>query len=131
MLPALKAERPSLAGVQSQVLQNIAIRIDLAFKAFFRRCAASEAPGYPRFRGKGRYDSLTVPQAPVGCKLDTETKRLRITNVGLVKVILHRPLEGMPKTAAIRRSGTGSCTSPSRACVPNQRQCQLPISRWA
>src|SRR6516162_1753042 len=52
-LPALKAERPSLAGVQSQVLQNVAVRIDLAFKAFFRRCKASEAPGYPRFRGKG------------------------------------------------------------------------------
>ncbi|HEU5439110.1 MAG TPA: helix-turn-helix domain-containing protein, partial [Ktedonobacterales bacterium] len=27
-LPALKAERPTLAGVQSQVLQNVAVRID-------------------------------------------------------------------------------------------------------
>ncbi|HLZ22602.1 MAG TPA: helix-turn-helix domain-containing protein, partial [Ktedonobacterales bacterium] len=26
-LPALKAERPALAGVQSQVLQNVAVRI--------------------------------------------------------------------------------------------------------
>jgi putative transposase len=41
-LPALNAERPQLAGVQSQVLQNVAVRIDLAFKAFFRRCAAGE-----------------------------------------------------------------------------------------
>ena len=39
-LPALKAERPQLAGVQSQVLQNVAVRIALAFQAFFRRCAA-------------------------------------------------------------------------------------------
>src|SRR5690242_9868022 len=36
LLPALKAERPTLARVQSQVLQNVAVRIDLAFKAFFR-----------------------------------------------------------------------------------------------
>ena len=106
-LPALKAKRPSLASAQSQVLQNVAVRIDLAFKAFFRRCAAGETPGYPRFRGKGRYDSITFPQVPVGCRLDVEAKRLRIMNVGQVKVVLHRPLEGTPKTSTIRRSSTG------------------------
>jgi putative transposase len=106
-LPALKAERPALAGVQSQVLQNVAVRIDLAFKAFFRRCAAGEQPGYPRFRGAGRYDSLTFPQVPVGCKLDAGTQRLHVMNVGRVKLVYHRPLEGRPKTATIARSSTG------------------------
>ncbi len=107
-LPTLKAERPTLAGVHSQVLQNVAVRTDLAFKAFFRRVReGAQEPGYPRFRGAGRYDSLTFPQVPVGCKLDTEAKRLRVTNVGQVKIILHRPLEGAPKTATIRRSSTG------------------------
>jgi putative transposase len=106
-LPTLKAERPSLASVHSQVLQNVAVRIDLAFQAFFRRVKAGETPGYPRFRGTGRYDSLTFPQVPVGCRLDAETQRLRIANVGLVKVVLHRPLEGTPKTATISRSSTG------------------------
>jgi len=106
-LPALKAERPTLAGVQSQVLQNVAVRIDLAFKAFFRRVKAGENPGYPRFRGRRRYDSLTYPQVPVGCKLDAEAKRLRLHGVGPVKIIPHRPLEGAPKTATIRRSSTG------------------------
>src|SRR5690348_12838980 len=49
-LPALKAERPTLATVQSQVLQNVAVRLDLAFQAFFRRRKAGEQePGYPRF----------------------------------------------------------------------------------
>ena len=38
--PLLKHERPSLKQVHSQVLQNVAVRIDLAFKAFFRRCKA-------------------------------------------------------------------------------------------
>jgi putative transposase len=107
-LPALKAERPSLASVQSQVLQNVAVRIDLAFQAFFRRVKAGERePGYPRFRGQGRFDSFTFPQVPVGCHLDADAKRLRVMNVGLVKVILHRPLEGTPKTATLRRSSTG------------------------
>jgi putative transposase len=120
-LPELKVARPSLAGVHSQVLQNVAVRIDLAFKAFFRRCGAGDKPGYPRFRSTGRYDSLTFPQVPVGCKLDEQTKRLRVMNVGLVKVVVHRPLEGSPKTATITRTSTGkwyvcflcACAEPS------------------
>jgi putative transposase len=102
-LPALKAERPSLAGVQSQVLQNVAVRIDLAFQAFFRRCAAGETPGYPRFRGTGRYHSRTFPQVPVGCRLNVEMRHLRVMNIGQVKIVVHRPLEGIPKTATRRR----------------------------
>src|SRR5262249_37299660 len=128
-LPALKAERPALAGVQSQVLQNVAVRIDLAVRAFFRRVRDSEEkPGYPRFRGKGRYASLTFPQVPVGCKLDTETKRLRVMNVGQVKVVLHRPVEGTPKTATIQRSSTGkwyisfSCECAEPAPLPASGQ---------
>ena len=110
MLPLLKAARPALASVQSQVLQNVAVRIDLAFQAFFRRVCTggtNDKPGYPRFRGHGRYDSITYPQVPVGCKLDAEARRLRLHGVGLVKIILHRPLEGVLKTATIRRSSTG------------------------
>ena len=41
-LPALKKEHPALRQVHSQVLQNVAVRIDLAFKAFFRRVKAGE-----------------------------------------------------------------------------------------
>jgi putative transposase len=106
-LPALKAEQPTLAEVQSQVLQNVAVRVDLAFQGFFRRHKAGEEPGYPRFRGKGRYASITFPQVPVGCRLEAEDRRVRIANVGHVEVLLHRPLEGTPKTATIWRSSTG------------------------
>ncbi|HEY7022422.1 MAG TPA: RNA-guided endonuclease TnpB family protein [Ktedonobacterales bacterium] len=123
-LPVLKAERPTLASVQSQVLQNVAVRIDLAFQAFFRRLRAGEIPGYPRFRGRGRYASITYPQVPVGCKLDEETRRLRLYGVGPVKIILHRTLEGAPKTATISRSSTGkwyacfSCECAEQAPLP-------------
>jgi putative transposase len=123
-LPAYKATRPALAAVQSQVLQNVAVRIDLAFQAFFRRVRSDETPGYPRFRGKGRYASITYPQVPVGCKLDGEARRLRLHGVGLVKIILHRPLEGTPKTATISRSSTGkwyvcfSCACAEPAPLP-------------
>lgn len=104
-LAGLKEERPSLNGVHSQVLQNVAVRLDLAFKAFFRRVKAGEKPGYPRFRGKHRYDSLSFPQPPSGCSIDG--KHLKISKVGNVKIKLHRTLEGKPKTCTISRSATG------------------------
>jgi putative transposase len=104
-LPTLKAERPSLATVHSQVLQNVGARIHLAFQAFFRRVKAGEKPGYPRFRGRERYDSFCYPQAPSGCQLNGD--RLTLSGIGTVRVVLHRPLEGKPKTVCVRRSSTG------------------------
>ncbi len=105
-LPPLKAERESLSTVNAQVLQNVAVRLDLAMQAFFRRVkAGEERVGYPRFRGEHRYDSFTFPQAPSGCKL--VGKALHLSKIGTVRVVLHRPLEGKPKTCCIRRSSTG------------------------
>ncbi|GAB4191379.1 MAG: RNA-guided endonuclease TnpB family protein [Roseiflexaceae bacterium] len=105
-LPLLKDTRPSLKLVHSQVLQNVTERVELAFKAFFRRvkAGAGEA-GYPRFKGKGRYDSLTFPQYGNGVRLDGN--RLILSKVGAVQVVLHRALEGTPKTVTVKRSRTG------------------------
>ena len=62
LLPTWKEEKPELNDVFSQTLQNAQERVDLALKAFFRRVKAGENPGYPRFRGRGWYDSFTYPQ---------------------------------------------------------------------
>jgi len=100
----LKQERPSLNTVHSQVLQNVAVRIDLAFKAFFRRCKVGENPGYPRLRGKDRYDSFTFPQ--FGFKFDEQGK-LYCSGIGHIKIILHRPVKCKIKTLTVQRSSTG------------------------
>ena len=86
-LPPLKKEHPALGQVHSQVLQNVAVRIDLAFKAYFRRVKAGQTPGYPRFRGKGRYDSVCYPQYGNGAHLSGNT--LHLSKVGPVRVVLH------------------------------------------
>ena len=101
--PTLKQTRSSLTSIHSQVLQNVAVRIDLAFKAFFRRVKSGEKPGYPRFRGKFRYDSFTFPQSG----FNLSGNMLRLSKIGSVKVVLHRPVEGCIKTCAIKRSATG------------------------
>jgi putative transposase len=106
-LPTLKdGVRPTLKQVHSQVLQQVAKRLDLAMESFFRRLKAGETPGYPRFRGKGRYDSLTYPQWENGAKLSASSRRLLLSKIGDVKLLYHRPLEGIPKTATIRRTAT-------------------------
>jgi putative transposase len=103
-LPALKIARPALISVHSQVLQNVGVRIDRAFAAFFRRCKNGEKPGYPRFRGRHRYDSFCFPQYGNGCKL--AGNQLSLSRIGTVRVVLHREIEGIPKTVCVRRSST-------------------------
>ncbi len=57
------------------------------------------------FKGFGRYDSLTFPQAPSGIKLSGDS--LVVSKVGYIKVKLHRPLKGTPKTVTLTCSSTG------------------------
>jgi len=102
--PLLKQERPSLTCVHSQVLQNVAVRVDLAMQAFFRRCKSGETAGYPRFKGYGRYDSFTFPQS--GFSL-THDNRVSLSKIGAVKMVYHRPLKGRIKTCTIHKSSTG------------------------
>ena len=91
-----------MSKVYSQVLQNMTERVDLAFKAFFRGLKRSEKPGFPRFKGYGRYDSMTYAQS--GFEVDGEW--LDLSKVGRLWIVLHRPLEGQVKTCTLRRSST-------------------------
>lgn len=77
-------------------------RVDLAFRAFFRRVKAGERPGHPRFRSFRRYDSITYTHHGRGCTLLPNGK-LRVQGAGHIRVKLHRPVVGEIKTATIRR----------------------------
>jgi putative transposase len=100
-LPAIKEVRPDLAGVHSQVLQDVLKRVEKAFKGFFSRLKLGVKAGYPRFRGRDRYDSFTYPQG--GWSLTNE--RLTLSKLGTLKVKLHRPVWGKVKTCTIKREG--------------------------
>ena len=96
-----KTQNPILKRVHSQVLQNAQLRVDLAFKAFWRRCKAKENPGFPRFKGRGQYSSITYPQD--GFRIHPD-HTVYLSKIGRVKIILHRSTEGMIKTCTIRRT---------------------------
>lgn len=109
-LPACKDVRSDLAEVPAQVLQDVVKRVDLTFAAFFRRCAAGEQPGYPRFKARSRYDSLTFKQYGNSFDVQTGNKQkgtLILAKIGHVKMIMHRPLSGTPKAAIVKRTATG------------------------
>jgi putative transposase len=102
MLPIWKESKPELSEVYSQVLQEAVQRVDLAFKSFFRRVKAGEEPGYPRFKGRNWYDSLTYPQSGFTFKDNV----LHLSKIGDLTVCLHRKVEGTIKRLTIRRSAT-------------------------
>jgi putative transposase len=110
-LKAVKEVRPEYGGIYSQVLQDVINRLDMAFKAFFRRAKSGERPGYPRFKGRGQYNTFTFPQAGVkgggGAKLVAGTKRLRLHGIGNIKIKLHRPIEGRIKQVSVTLDGDG------------------------
>lgn len=81
-------------------------RLDLAFKAFFRRLNGGETPGFPRFKGHSRYS--TFSQKIERYRRSPLTRDvLKIPGVGTVKVRLSRPIEGKVKMLRITRRADG------------------------
>uniref|UniRef100_A0A7C3SN91 Transposase n=1 Tax=Dictyoglomus turgidum TaxID=513050 RepID=A0A7C3SN91_9BACT len=60
-LPKLKKEHPEYARVYNKYLSSTLFRLDRAFKAFFQRCNDDKRKGFPRFRGKYYWFTLTCP----------------------------------------------------------------------
>jgi len=83
----------------SQTAQSVIEQVDLAFQAFFRRVEAGEKPGFPRFKGRNRFNSFLFKQFGNGAKLDG--RRLKLYGIGRVRVRWHRPLEGTVKMVRI------------------------------
>jgi putative transposase len=107
LLTEWRASDSWLAEGHAQAQQETQKRVDLAFRSFFRRVKAGENPGYPRFKGRGWYDSFTFPQQRSNWRF-LEDGRLRLSKIGDVKIKLHRPLAGAPKTLTLRRDGVGN-----------------------
>ena len=94
-----KKNFPELTKIHSQVLQNVAVRVELAFQSFFRRVKAGETPGFPRTKSES-YDSFTYPQTGFSVGDDS----IKISKVGVIKAKIHRELQGKIKTCTIRRN---------------------------
>lgn len=90
-----------IAQLNTSASQNLLIRLDMAFQAFFRRIRQGEKPGFPRFKSKNRFYSITFPLYGSGIKL--KNGKLYIQNVGHIRIKLHRNLKGKIKTVTIKK----------------------------
>lgn len=104
-IPSWKETYPELKEIHSQVLQDVLKRVDKSYQGFFRRIKSGDTPGYPRYKNKNRYDSITYPQYGNGCYL--EGNILHLSKIGDIKIVLHRPINGIIKNVTIKRTPTG------------------------
>ena len=72
-------------------------RLDIAFKAFFRRLKAGEKPGFPRFKPASRFNSI-VFKAGDGARI--KNGKLILTNCPPIRVKWHREI---PDSAAVKQ----------------------------
>ena len=100
-LTDLRRSDPSWSAVPAEVHRSSLRRLDRAYQAFFRRIRSGEKPGFPRFRAQARYDSFEIGRVPL------KNDRVRVPKIGLVKLNLHRPIEGTIRNATVRRDPTG------------------------
>ncbi len=104
-LSEIRRVRPD-QGVWSFSSQQATLRrLNKAFDGFFRRVKAGQTPGYPRFKGKARFDSVEWPKDGDGARWLPDQQRVYLQGVGQVKVTAHRAVEGRVKTIQIKRQG--------------------------
>jgi putative transposase len=104
-LKDIRRERPDVAVWSFSSQQATLRRLNRAFDGFFRRFKAHARPGYPRFKGKARFDSVEWPKDGDGARWHPDTTRVYLQGIGQVKVTAHRAVLGRVKTIQIRRQG--------------------------
>jgi putative transposase len=97
-LTELRKELPWLADVPRNVCAQLLVELDKAWQRCFKKIARA-----PRWKRKGRdFLGLTEPH-PKAWRL--EGTILRFPKLGNLRAIVHRPIEGKPKTCSLKRDG--------------------------
>jgi putative transposase len=107
-LTEIRSVRPDQAVWSFSSQQATLRRLNKAFSGFFGRVKTAKPgvkPGYPRFKGKARFDSVQWPKDGDGARWLPETKRAYLQGVGQIKVHVHREVQGRVKTIQIKRAG--------------------------
>ena len=108
-IPDMKKAFPEFNNIHSQVLQEVARRLDKAYDNFFRRVEEKKKgskikAGYPRFKSEDRFNSFTYPQS--GFRI-LENGHVWLSKIGKVRTFMHRQIEGEIRTLTIKRDKVG------------------------
>lgn len=118
-LPNLKIELPEYKNVAAQTLQDVLEKLDKTYQSFFRRIKRGEKAGFPRFKGRDRYNSFKLKQS----SWSLTGNKLIIRNIGTLKLFLSRPILGDIKTVTVKYTSAGwfvsfSCDNVPRNILP-------------
>jgi putative transposase len=107
-LTQCRHELPDMGELPVNLQRWTLKRLDDAFQGFFHRLKArSGKVGFPRFRGKGRWEAFGFAEF---CGIRFDGRRLRFAGMpGGLKLHLHRPMPGDPdiRSCVFRRDGRG------------------------
>jgi putative transposase len=91
-LTQCRHDDPSMASLPPNLQRATLKRLDTAFAGFFSRVKRKATAGFPRFKGKGWFDSFGFLEFS-GIKLDRGTRRITFSGLpGSLRLHLHRPL---------------------------------------
>jgi putative transposase len=96
-------------NVPATTVQTLADRLDKALRRYIARKETGEHAGFPRFKATNRWHSIHLRQYSKSRDVWLEENRLRVPGkLGKsIKIKLHRPLEGIPKTAYLKLRADG------------------------
>jgi hypothetical protein len=110
-----------LALANYSCCQEVLRRVQRTFQAFFARVQRGERPGFPRYKSRRRFDSITFPSYGDGIKLCGAV--LRIQGVGPVKAsYIVRWTEGSRRLRSSASAGSGTRAFLWRSMTPRFRQ---------
>lgn len=98
-LKEIRQIRPEFQDIRFNVLTEILLRLDKAFRAFFRRVKRGEKPGFPRFKGRSHFHVLSFTNQTYR----VNGSRLVLGKIGGIKINLHRPLPEILKTCIVKK----------------------------
>jgi putative transposase len=98
---------PEYKSLPSHTLQDVIARVERTFDRWLKGDGQGRRSGKPRFKGMGRYRSITFPDPVKPEHIDG--RFIQLPKIGKLKMILHRPLPGgfAVKTATISRKLDG------------------------
>ena len=110
-LTGIRNDDERYRAIALPITRGSLLRLDRAFKAFYRRVKNGESPGFPRFQGKGRYTCIStagVQNSWVKLNDDRTFGKLKIKGLPIIRFKSSRPLpEGKPKSLTINLHPTG------------------------
>lgn len=101
-LTIIRDDDPAFAEVQRRIQKETLYRLDLAYKAFFRRVGEGfEAPGFPRFRSRDFFDGFGFDAYS---QVKLIGRRLSFSGMrGGIRVLLDRSIKGEIKNIWFKR----------------------------